>query len=84
MIGDDKNITKVLQSWGEVGDLEIAGQVRDALQKQGAGQNVGALLIRNLENATCMEERVQAQKRSRVSKTLKKHRQLTVTFQKKQ
>ena len=73
-----------MQSWGEHGDLEIAGQVRDALQKQDAGQNVGALLTRNLENATCMEERVQAQKRSRVSQTLKKHRQLTVTFQKKQ
>ena len=58
-----------MQSWGELGDLEIAGQVRDALQKQGAGQNVGALLIRNLK-MPCMEERV-TQKRSRVSKTLK-------------
>ena len=60
-----KTQLKVSQSWGEPGDLEIAGQVRDALQKQGAVQIVCAPLIRNLANATCMEARVQAQKRSR-------------------
>ena len=73
-----------MQSWGEHGDLEIAGQVRDALQKQGAGQNACVLHIRNLENATCMEERVQAQKTQQGIANIKKHRQLTVTFQKKQ
>jgi len=69
-----------LQSWVEPGDLEKIGRAKDALQKQGAGQNVCALHIKNLANAICTVVQVAARDRFGVSKILKKQRQFMGTF----